>query len=164
VSDCILFFRLGDFYEMFVEDAKLVSRDWTLRYTRDGARNRGRKGPMCGSRSFDEAYIARSSRALQGGRLRAARGSGAGQGGRQRDIIASSPRHRDRRLHARGRQEQLHLRLTRRRARGLCFADISTGQVYARTSPGRTVQRILNELGRFVPSEAVLSGRALLDD
>ena len=25
-NDCILFFRLGDFYEMFFEDAKLVSR------------------------------------------------------------------------------------------------------------------------------------------
>ena len=27
--DCILMFRLGDFYEMFNEDAKLVSRSWT---------------------------------------------------------------------------------------------------------------------------------------
>ena len=25
-KDCILFFRLGDFYEMFFEDAELVSR------------------------------------------------------------------------------------------------------------------------------------------
>ena len=25
-QDCILFFRLGDFYEMFYEDAKIVSR------------------------------------------------------------------------------------------------------------------------------------------
>lgn len=27
-NDCILFFRLGDFYEMFFEDAILVSRKW----------------------------------------------------------------------------------------------------------------------------------------
>lgn len=25
-KDCILFYRLGDFYEMFFDDAKLVSR------------------------------------------------------------------------------------------------------------------------------------------
>ena len=25
-KDCILFFRLGDFYEMFFDDAKLVSQ------------------------------------------------------------------------------------------------------------------------------------------
>ena len=28
-NDCILFFRLGDFYEMFFEDAILVSREFT---------------------------------------------------------------------------------------------------------------------------------------
>jgi len=26
-KDCILFYRLGDFYEMFFEDAKLVSKE-----------------------------------------------------------------------------------------------------------------------------------------
>ena len=28
--DCLLFFRLGDFYEMFNEDAKVASREATL--------------------------------------------------------------------------------------------------------------------------------------
>lgn len=27
-KDCILFYRLGDFYEMFFEDAKLHQRNW----------------------------------------------------------------------------------------------------------------------------------------
>ena len=31
--DCILFFRLGDFYEMFNEDAKLVSKELELTLT-----------------------------------------------------------------------------------------------------------------------------------
>ena len=30
---CILFFRLGDFYEMFFEDAKLVSKELELTLT-----------------------------------------------------------------------------------------------------------------------------------
>lgn len=29
-GDCILFYRLGDFYEMFFEDAKLVSKELEL--------------------------------------------------------------------------------------------------------------------------------------
>ena len=29
-KDCILFYRLGDFYEMFNEDAKLVSKELDL--------------------------------------------------------------------------------------------------------------------------------------
>ena len=32
-QDCILFFRLGDFYEMFFEDAELVSRELELTLT-----------------------------------------------------------------------------------------------------------------------------------
>ena len=31
--DCILFYRLGDFYEMFFEDAKTVSRELELTLT-----------------------------------------------------------------------------------------------------------------------------------
>lgn len=46
-KDCILFFRLGDFYEMFFEDAKTASRELELVLTgRDcGLENRA---PMCG--------------------------------------------------------------------------------------------------------------------
>ena len=29
--DCILFYRLGDFYEMFFDDAKTSQRNWSLR-------------------------------------------------------------------------------------------------------------------------------------
>ena len=35
--DCILFFRLGDFYEMFFEDAKVVSKELDLVLTGNSA-------------------------------------------------------------------------------------------------------------------------------
>ena len=46
-QDCILFFRLGDFYEMFFDDAKLVSRELELTLT---GRDCGleERAPMCG--------------------------------------------------------------------------------------------------------------------
>ena len=46
-KDCILFFRLGDFYEMFFEDAETAARELELVLTgRDcGLENRA---PMCG--------------------------------------------------------------------------------------------------------------------
>jgi len=46
-KDCILFFRLGDFYEMFFEDAKLVSKELELTLT---GRDCGleERAPMCG--------------------------------------------------------------------------------------------------------------------
>ena len=45
--DTLIFYRLGDFYEMFFEDAKLVSRELQLTLT---SRNCGmpEKAPMCG--------------------------------------------------------------------------------------------------------------------
>lgn len=46
-KDCILFFRLGDFYEMFFEDAKVASRELELVLT---GRDCGleERAPMCG--------------------------------------------------------------------------------------------------------------------
>jgi len=46
-KDCILFYRLGDFYEMFFDDAKLVSKELDLTLT---GKNCGLKerAPMCG--------------------------------------------------------------------------------------------------------------------
>lgn len=45
--DCILFYRLGDFYEMFFDDAKLVSKELELTLT---GKNCGleERAPMCG--------------------------------------------------------------------------------------------------------------------
>lgn len=46
-KDCILFFRLGDFYEMFFEDAKVASKELELVLT---GRDCGleERAPMCG--------------------------------------------------------------------------------------------------------------------
>src|SRR5947199_10855247 len=43
--DCLMFCRIGDFYELFYEDAILVSRALQLTLT---ARDREKKQPMCG--------------------------------------------------------------------------------------------------------------------
>lgn len=45
--DCILFYRLGDFYEMFFEDAKLVSKELELTLTGKDC-GMEERAPMCG--------------------------------------------------------------------------------------------------------------------
>ena len=58
-QDCILFFRLGDFYEMFFEDAKLASKELELTLT---GKNCGleERAPMCGVPFHSaEGYIAK---------------------------------------------------------------------------------------------------------
>ena len=46
-TDSILFFRLGDFYEMFFEDALIASRELEITLTKRGAGFEA-KAPMCG--------------------------------------------------------------------------------------------------------------------
>ena len=57
--DCLLFYRLGDFYELFFEDAKIASKVLDIALT---ARNCGNeeKAPMCGVPYHSvDAYIAK---------------------------------------------------------------------------------------------------------
>jgi DNA mismatch repair protein MutS len=57
--DSILFFRMGDFYEMFFEDARVGSRELDIALT---SRDKGRKDsvPLCGVPHFAvETYISK---------------------------------------------------------------------------------------------------------
>ena len=60
-QDCILFFRLGDFYEMFDEDAKLAAHELDLTLTtRDRGKPKEEQNPMCGVPFHSvDSYIAR---------------------------------------------------------------------------------------------------------
>jgi len=59
-QDTFLFFRLGDFYEMFYDDAKLAARELEITLTSRGGGIDGERIPMCGVpyHSVDQ-YIAR---------------------------------------------------------------------------------------------------------
>jgi DNA mismatch repair protein MutS len=55
--DALLFFRMGDFYELFFEDAQVASRELQITLT---ARDRERTVPMCGvPYHAADAYLSR---------------------------------------------------------------------------------------------------------
>src|ERR1700744_1314441 len=55
--DALLFFRMGDFYELFFEDAKIAARELQITLT---ARDKERSVPMCGvPYHAAEGYLAR---------------------------------------------------------------------------------------------------------
>ena len=63
--DCILFFRLGDFYEMFFEDAEIASRELELVLTGKDC-GLAERAPMCGVPYHAAlSYIGRSQRAIR---------------------------------------------------------------------------------------------------
>ena len=70
-QDCILFFRLGDFYEMFDEDAKLAAKELDLTLTtRDRGKPKEDQTPMCGV-PYQCGFLHRpvGGKGLQGGHL-----------------------------------------------------------------------------------------------
>jgi DNA mismatch repair protein MutS len=91
--DCLLFYRMGDFYELFFEDAEIAARALGIVLTKRG-KHLGRDIPMCGVPVHPFRRIsAPPDRARPSRRgLRAARGSGRGEkrGGKsvvRRDVI-----------------------------------------------------------------------------
>lgn len=164
--DCILFFRLGDFYEMFADDAKLASHELDLTLTtRDRGKEKSEQVPMCGVPYHSaESYIARLvARGYKVAICEQMEDPGAGQGPCQ----AGYHPHRHagnghRKLHARREPQQLFcLRLRRGRRYGLSFCDISTGAFYATQAEGaEAMERVISELGRFAPAEVLRGGDA----
>ncbi len=131
--DCLLFFRLGDFYEMFNEDAVIASRELDLALTtRDrNVEDPEERTPMCGVPYHSaEGYIARLiAKGYKVAICEQTEDPALAKGLVQRDVIRiitpgtvteSSmlaagrhphhyPGHRDGELDAGGRAQQLHL-------------------------------------------------------
>ncbi len=80
-KDCIIFYRLGDFYEMFFDDAVTTSRELELTLTGKDC-GLSERAPMCGvPYHAAEVYINRLvGEGLQGGDLRADGGPQGSQG------------------------------------------------------------------------------------
>ena len=58
--DKLVFFRLGDFYEMFYDDAVLGSRELEITLTSRNSDSQGRRIPMCGVPHHSvNSYLAR---------------------------------------------------------------------------------------------------------
>ena len=162
-SDYILFFRLGDFYEMFFEDAENVSRELELALTsRAGS-------PMCGvpyhsceiylKKLIDKGYKVAICEQLTD--------PAASKGLVERDVIRlvtagtvieSSMLNED-------SNNYIACICTDREqgAAALVFADISTGEVHVFQKSGKQLEQdMISELSRFSPVE-ILIGQDFLD-
>ena len=64
-GDCLLFYRMGDFFELFFEDAKIASAILDIALTARGEHD-GDRIPMCGVPAHSaEGYLARLIKAGQ---------------------------------------------------------------------------------------------------
>ena len=101
----LLFFRMGDFYELFFDDAIAAAEALDIALTKRGKQD-GADIPMCGVPVHAAEFVSREAdpRRLQGRDLRTDRGPGRGKTARQQGAGEARRRAgRDRRYVDRGR-------------------------------------------------------------
>ena len=164
--DCLLFFRLGDFYEMFDEDAVTASRELDLALTtRDrNVEDPEERTPMCGVPYHSaEGYIAKLiAKGYKVAICEQLEDPALAKGLVQRDVIriitpgtvtesSMLPETRSNYICA--------VFLSGDRA-GIAFCDLSTGEFCCAAFPGKGEEHVRNELARFLPREVLLSPAA----
>ena len=161
-DDCLLFFRLGDFYEMFDEDAKTASKELDLALTtRDRGKPAEEQTPMCGVPYHSaEAYIGRLiAKGYKVAICEQMEDPALAKGLVTRDVIRiiTPGTVTESSMLEEGRSNYIASVWLDGDAGAVCFADVSTGEICAAGFSAEARTHIVNELGRFSPREAVLS-------
>ena len=165
--DTILFYRLGDFYEMFFEDAEIVSKELELTLTGKDC-GLEKRAPMCGlPHHAANTYIAR----LIGAGYKVAiceqlSDPKSSKGLVQRDvvqIVTPGTVIENDVLDAK-RNNFLMCVFAGKNAIGVCYSDISTGLVEATVLKGNERLKLLDDvLARVKPSEILCNLNFKLD-
>ena len=166
-SDCIVFFRLGDFYEMFFEDAILVSRELELTLTGKEC-GLEERAPMCGvpyhsvelylKRLVDKGYKIAICEQMTDPAL--------SKGLVERDVIrivTPGTLIESSMLEDDSNNYICTLYYGNDGSCALCFADLSTGEM-SLTVPQEASDlsvRIMDVLSRYMPAELVMNSQAL---
>ena len=166
--DCILFFRLGDFYEMFDEDARIASRELDLTLTsRDHAKDKAPedKVPMCGVPFHSsESYIARLvQKGYKVAICEQMEDPALAKGLVKRDIIriVTPGTVTESSMLDESKNNYYACVYGENGAYGAAFCDISTGAFSATVFSGPDAEEaVCNELGSFSPTELLLGGDA----
>ncbi len=163
--DALLFFRLGDFYELFFDDAKLVSKELDLTLTGKicGMEERA---PMCGVPFH--SYESYAARLVEKGYKVAiceqledpATAKGLVKRGIIRIITAGTIIENS--MLDESRNNYIASICTHEGMTGLCVADVSTGELnVTQLSGGSTAQKLCSELGKFEPHEILINSGTL---
>ena len=166
--DTILFFRLGDFYEMFFDDAKLVSKELELTLT---GRSCGleERAPMCGVPFHSaDTYIARLvQKGYKVAICEQMEDPALAKDLVTRDVIRIVTKGSviENSMLDEAKNNYLCTIWFEKNAAGICFVDVSTGILNLTSFEGRRVhENVINELGVYHPSEILMNRAAAGND
>jgi len=166
-KDCILFFRLGDFYEMFDDDARLAAKELDLTLTtRDRNKPVEEQTPMCGVPYHSvDAYIARLvQKGYKVAICEQVEDPAQAKGIVQRDItrIVTPGTVTESCMLEESRNNYIACMYGEDTRIGVAFCDVSTGAFYVTVCADS--QAAASELGRFAPTEVIRYGKATCDE
>ena len=167
--DSVIFFRVGDFYEMFFDDAKQVSQELDLVLTGKEC-GLPERAPMCGVPFHScDGYIARLvQRGYKVAICEQTEDPAQAKGLVKREIIrvVTPGTVIEGSMLDEGRNNYLCvIYLSDPRTAGVCFADCSTGEVSLTSVDGDDVAvRLMSELGRFSPREILVNTTAAIQE
>ncbi len=161
-QDCILFFRLGDFYEMFDEDARVAARELDLTLTtRDRGKPKEEQTPMCGVPYHSvDAYIARLvQKGYKVAVCEQMQDPATTKGLVERDItrIGTPGTVTESCMLDESRNNYMACLYGFEGKYGLAFCDVSTGAFFVTLCAD--AQGAASELGRFAPAEVIRGGK-----
>ena len=164
-QDCILFFRLGDFYEMFDEDARLAAKELDLTLTtRDRGKPVEEQTPMCGVPYHSvDAYIARLvAKGYKVAICEQTEDPATAKGLVSRDItrIVTPGTVTESCMLDESRNNYFACIYADGGKFGLAFCDVSTGAFFVTMCAD--APSAASELGRFAPTEVMRSGEETL--
>ena len=164
-KDCILFYRLGDFYEMFYDDALTASRELELTLTgRDCGQEE--RAPMCGVPFHScEGYIAKLvSRGYKVAICEQTEDPKAAKGLVKRNVIRviTPGTVMEQSMLEEGKNNYICCLYSSDKTIGVCFCDISTGELSATEISGKdSYNKLINQLSSYSPKEILLGGKII---
>ena len=161
-KDSILFFRLGDFYEMFFDDAKLASKELELTLTgRDCGLDE--RAPMCGVPYHScEGYIARLvQKGYKVAICEQMEDPSKAKNIVKRDIVrvVTPGTVIESSMLDESRNNYISCIYCEGRNVAMCFCDISTGELYVTDFSGKDILgKIYSQLSSYNPREILIGG------
>lgn len=157
--DCILFFRMGDFYEMFLDDAILASRELEIALTSRSKGEDGEKNPMCGvpyhaADAYIDKLIAKGYKVAICEQLE---DPATAKGIVKRDVIrvVTPGTVMNSKMLDEKKNNFLCAVYGHKNDFGAAFSDLTTGEVFVTNVSGR--QRLIDEIARYSPTEIVVN-------
>lgn len=157
---CLLFYRLGDFYELFFDDALIASRELEITLTGKDC-GMAERAPMCGVPFHSaDGYIAKLvEKGYKVAICEQVEDPKKAKGIVKRDVIRviTPGTMLDSNVLDEGKNNYIMCIYEAEKGWGIAVCDVSTGEFLTTSLPAGAQNKVIDEIARFTPSELIVN-------